>query len=149
MFSMVRTPHPPTGVEHSVYANFFGYDEKNLVIAGANILRVFRLVPDETDALNLPIDSLGNVSRPPKMRLECMASFTLNGTIMGLEKVTLPGAVRDTFIMSFPEAKLSVVEYDQEMHDLRTLSLHVFEVSKYVPTYLPIYKNFFYLPTNT
>ena len=136
---MVRTPHPPTGVEHSVYADFFGYGEKNLVIAGANILRVFRLVPDEADALNLPIDSLGNVTRPPKMRLECLASFTLNGTIMGLEKVTLPGAVRDTFIMSFPEAKLSVVEYDQETHDLKTLSLHVFEVNKLGQSYRDLY----------
>ncbi len=128
MFSMMRTPHPPTGVEHTLYANFFGYGEKNLVIAGANILKVFRLVPDEADAASLSLDNLGQPMRPPKMRLECMASFTLNGTIMGLEKVTLPGSVRDTFVMSFPEAKLSVVEYDPEAHDLRTLSLHIFEV---------------------
>jgi cleavage and polyadenylation specificity factor subunit 1 len=129
MFSMMKTPHSPTGVEHSLYANFFGYGEKNLVVGGANILRVFRMVPDEADAASLPMDGLGQPSRPPKMRLECLASFSLNGTIMGLEKVTLPGSVRDTFVMSFPEAKLSVVEYDPETHDLRTLSLHIFEVS--------------------
>ena len=130
MFSMVRTPHPPTGVEHSVYANFFGFGEKNLVVAGANILRVLRLVPDEADAAVVSSEGL---ERPPKMRLECLASFELNGTVMGLAKVTLPSSVRDTLVLSFPEAKLSVVEYDPETHDLRTLSLHIFEV-KLAPT---------------
>ena len=125
MFSMLRTPHPPTGVEHSIYANFFGYGEKNLVAAGANVLKVFRLIPDETDAAVVASQGL---ERPPKMRLECMCSFTVNGTVMGLEKVTLASSVRDTLVISFPEAKLSVVEYDTETRDLKTLSLHIFEV---------------------
>jgi hypothetical protein len=57
------------------------------VVAGANILRVFRLVPDESDAALLLTDSHGQPSRPPKMRLECMASFALNGVCSGIEKV--------------------------------------------------------------
>jgi hypothetical protein len=57
------------------------------VVAGANILRVFRLVPDESDAAALLMDSHGQPSRPPKMRLECMASFALNGICCGIEKV--------------------------------------------------------------
>jgi cleavage and polyadenylation specificity factor subunit 1 len=136
MFSMVRTPHPPTGVEHSIYANFFGHGQKNLIVAGANILRVFRLVPDESDAATVVSEGL---QRPPKMRLECQASFTLNGTIAGLEKVTLPSSVRDTLVLSFPEAKLSVVEYDPETHDLKTLSLHIFEVKHMLSRADPLY----------
>lgn len=46
MYSLCKTTHPPTGVEHSVYCNFFHTSEKSLVIAGANVLRVFRLVPE-------------------------------------------------------------------------------------------------------
>ena len=131
MYSVLRMPHPPTGVEHSVEAHFFGNWEKNLVIAGANVLRVFRLVPDEADSSGVVInEQTGEVrvnGRPVKMRMECMASFTLDGEICDLEKVTLPNSSRDTFLMSFPDAKVSVVEYDPETHALKTISLHIFE----------------------
>ena len=64
MFSMVRTSHPATGVEHryrvlskqqldlmitfSLSCSFFHLGEKNLVVAGADILRVFQMVPEVT-----------------------------------------------------------------------------------------------------
>jgi hypothetical protein len=46
VFLPVRTSHPATGVEHSLYCSFFWEGERNLVVAGANLLRVFQLVPD-------------------------------------------------------------------------------------------------------
>ena len=119
MFSLLRTTHPATGVEHSVEARFFGPWENNLLIAGANNLRVFRLIPD--------LEGQMFSADRPKMKLECMATFQLFGEIMGLQKVTLPGAIRDTILISFSEAKLSVVEYDPHAHDLKTVSLHIFE----------------------
>ena len=45
-WNLLRTNHPATGVEHSIEAKFFGPWENNLLIAGTNNLRVFRLVPD-------------------------------------------------------------------------------------------------------
>lgn len=119
MFSLIRTPHPSTGIEHSIEARFFGPLENNLVTAGTDNLRVFRLVPD-------PEGQVIGADRP-KMKLECMATFQLFGEVMGLQKVTLPGSIRDTILLSFAEAKLSVVEYDPANHDLKTVSLHVFE----------------------
>ena len=101
MYSLVRTPHPPTGVEHSIEAHFFGPWERNLVVAGANILRVFRLVPDLSqnapEGLNSKVtpavinEQTGEVTvngRPVKMRLECAATFTLYGEISDLQKVS-------------------------------------------------------------
>ena len=101
MYSLVRTPHPPTGVEHSIEAHFFGPWERNLVVAGANILRVFRLVPDlsqnDPEGLNSKVppavinEETGEVTvngRPVKMRLECAATFTLYGEISDLQKVS-------------------------------------------------------------
>jgi len=46
MFSIAKQKHPATGVEHAVTCHFFNRSEKALVVAGANILRVFHLIPN-------------------------------------------------------------------------------------------------------
>ena len=46
MFSVFKEVHAPTGVELSTYCYFFDRREKNLVIAGADYIKVFRFVPD-------------------------------------------------------------------------------------------------------
>lgn len=65
--------------------------------------------------------------RPPKMRLECMCTYTLYGNIMSLQSVSLSGSQRDALLISFKDAKLSVVQHDPDTFDLKTLSLHYFE----------------------
>ncbi|XP_012280373.1 cleavage and polyadenylation specificity factor subunit 1 isoform X2 [Orussus abietinus] len=123
MYSICKSTHPATGVEHAITCYFFNRSEKCLVVAGANIIRVFRLIPD--------IDTTRREkyaeSRPPKMKLECLTQFTLHGIIMSMQAVHLIGSSRDSLLLSFRDAKLSVVEYDLETHDLRTVSLHYFE----------------------
>lgn len=49
MFSICKELHPPTGVEEVTYCYFFDRREKNLVVAGANSIRVFRFIPDIYD----------------------------------------------------------------------------------------------------
>jgi len=61
------------------------------------------------------------------MKLECLAQYILHGNIMSMQAVHLIGSQRDSILLSFRDAKLSVVEYDQDTHDLRTVSLHYFE----------------------
>ncbi|XP_057671339.1 cleavage and polyadenylation specificity factor subunit 1 [Diorhabda carinulata] len=124
MFSICRQSHPATGVEHAISCYFFNKVEKCLVTAGTNILKVYRLVPD--------VDARSRSERysefhPPKSKLECMAQYTLFGNIMSIQNVSLASFQRDALLLGFSDAKLSVVEYDPENHDLRTLSLHYFE----------------------
>ncbi|KAK7874284.1 hypothetical protein R5R35_007770 [Gryllus longicercus] len=123
MFSICKQSHPATAVEHALTCHFFNHSEKSLVVAGANIIRVFRLIPDVDPTKKEKFSE----SRPPKMKLECLATYTLFGNVMSMQAVSLAGSVRDSLLLSFRDAKLSVVEYDPEAHDLRTLSLHYFE----------------------
>lgn len=46
MFSICKQTHPATGVEHAISCHFFSKAERILVTAGANVIKVFRLIPD-------------------------------------------------------------------------------------------------------
>lgn len=61
------------------------------------------------------------------MHLECLATYQLYGNVMSLSSVTLNGSQRDALLISFKDAKLSVVQHDPDTFDLKTLSLHYFE----------------------
>ncbi|KAK3924905.1 Cleavage and polyadenylation specificity factor subunit 1 [Frankliniella fusca] len=123
MFSVCRQTHPATAVEHAITCHFFNRSERSLVVAGANILRVFRLVPDAIPNKNEIQRNRG----PPVMKLECLATYHLFGNVMSLQAVSLAGSGRDALLLSFRDAKLSLVEYDLDTHNLKTLSLHYFE----------------------
>ncbi|XP_051173959.1 cleavage and polyadenylation specificity factor subunit 1 [Leptopilina boulardi] len=123
MYSICKNTHPATGVEHAITCYFFNRSEKCLVVAGANIIRVFRLIPDVDSTKREKYTE----SRPPKMKLECLGQFTLHGNVMSIQSVRLMGSPRDSLLLGFRDAKLSVVEYDLETHDLRSVSLHYFE----------------------
>lgn len=126
MYGVYRPTHTPTGIEHCIYCNFFNNFEKSLVIAGVNQLNVFRLTPEESMTFaDKPPERLGEIRK--KLKLECMSTFSLFGNIMSVKSVKLVGAQRDALLLSFMDAKLSLVEYDPGTHDLKTLSLHYFE----------------------
>uniref|UniRef100_A0A671ULY8 Cleavage and polyadenylation specificity factor subunit 1 n=1 Tax=Sparus aurata TaxID=8175 RepID=A0A671ULY8_SPAAU len=118
MYAVYRQAHTPTAVEFSVYCNFISSKEKNLVVAGTSQLFVYRIIHD----VEVIIDS-----KSRKEKLEQVASFSLFGNVMSMASVQLVGANRDALLLSFKDAKLSVVEYDPGTHDLKTLSLHFFE----------------------
>ncbi|KAM3858249.1 cleavage and polyadenylation specificity factor subunit 1 [Diretmus argenteus] len=124
MYAVYRQAHTPTAVEFSVYCNFISNKEKNLVVAGTSQLYVYRIIHDA--------ESTSKAEKAPdaksrKEKLEQVASFSLFGNVMSMASVQLVGANRDALLLSFKDAKLSVVEYDPGTHDLKTLSLHFFE----------------------
>ncbi|XP_063696234.1 cleavage and polyadenylation specificity factor subunit 1 [Culicoides brevitarsis] len=124
MFSICKQTHPATGIEHSITCHFFNNVEESLVTAGANILKVYRMRPDvDPSTSNEKYSDL----RPPNMRLECLATYTLFGNVMSLQSVSLTGSPRDALLISFSDAKLSVVQHDPDTYELKTLSLHYFE----------------------
>lgn len=46
MYAVYKQAHPPTGLEFSMYCNFFSNSERNLVVAGTSQLYVYRLNRD-------------------------------------------------------------------------------------------------------
>uniref|UniRef100_A0A674EUW3 Cleavage and polyadenylation specificity factor subunit 1 n=1 Tax=Salmo trutta TaxID=8032 RepID=A0A674EUW3_SALTR len=124
MYAVYRQAHSPTAIEFSVYCNFISNVEKNLVVAGTSQLYVYRIIHD--------VENASKTDKSPdaksrKEKLEQVACFSLFGNVMSMASVQLVGANRDALLLSFKDAKLSVVEYDPGTHDLKTLSLHFFE----------------------
>uniref|UniRef100_A0A672NFC5 Cleavage and polyadenylation specificity factor subunit 1 n=1 Tax=Sinocyclocheilus grahami TaxID=75366 RepID=A0A672NFC5_SINGR len=120
MYAVYRQAHPPTAVEFAVYCNFISSQEKNLVVAATSQLYVYRIIYDVEVRW-------GGDGKSRKEKLEQVASFSLFGNVMSMASVQLAGTNRDALLLSFKDAKLSVVEYDPGTHDLKTLSLHYFE----------------------
>lgn len=56
MFTLCRQTHPATCVEFAITCRFFNDNEENIVIAGANILKVYRIYP-ENDPTSKNINS--------------------------------------------------------------------------------------------
>ncbi|XP_022902078.1 cleavage and polyadenylation specificity factor subunit 1 [Onthophagus taurus] len=123
MFSICKQTHPATGVENALSCHFFNKNEKSLIITAANIIKVYKLIPD------IDKNRFEKISdrKPPKSKLECVTQYSLFGNIVSMQSINLTNSPRDALLLGFNDAKLSVVEYDPESHDLKTLSLHYFE----------------------
>uniref|UniRef100_A0A4W3GPJ6 Cleavage and polyadenylation specificity factor subunit 1 n=1 Tax=Callorhinchus milii TaxID=7868 RepID=A0A4W3GPJ6_CALMI len=124
MYAVHRQAHPPTGLEFAIYCSFFNNAERNLVVAGISQLHVYRLIHDAESTVK---GDKTSEAKGRKEKLEQVASFSLFGNVMSVASVQLAGSKRDALLLSFKDAKLSVVEYDPGTHDLKTLSLHYFE----------------------
>ncbi|KAI8038594.1 hypothetical protein M5D96_008502 [Drosophila gunungcola] len=126
MFSMCKQTHAATALEFSIACRFFNNLEENLVVAGANVLKVYRISPNVEAGQRQKLNP-SEMRLAPKMRLECLATYSLYGNVMSLQCVSLAGAMRDALLISFKDAKLSVLQHDPDTFALKTLSLHYFE----------------------
>ena len=139
MYSLNKQIHPPTVVEHSVYCNFYSDNERNLIVGGSNQLKIYRLI---SSTKNEDVTSIENNDKQSassdnnKIKLECIQSFSFFGEITSINFVRLNKNVRDSVIITFAEAKLSVVEYDPNTHNLRTLSMNYFEDDEFKQGYI-------------
>ncbi|KAI0216603.1 Cleavage and polyadenylation specificity factor subunit 1 [Lamellibrachia satsuma] len=94
--------------------------------AWVNQLHVYRLTSEAEQTSKEP-DKASADTKAKKQKLECLATFALFGNVMSMQSVRLAGSQRDALLLSFKDAKLSLVEYNARTHDLKTSSLHYFE----------------------
>lgn len=113
----------------------------NLVVTAANILEIY-VVRVQNDA-----DSKDSKSSPEAQRggvlagisgasLELVCRYRLHGNVETMGVLTSGGLDggrrRDSIILTFQEAKISVLEFDDSIHGLRTSSMHCFEGPNWV-----------------
>lgn len=87
------------------------------MVAAASALRVYELHSSKPEGARNGTGA----------QLVLAGEYQLYGNVQSLHKVQLSQTKRDTLLLSFKDAKLSLVEYDPENNDLRTVSLHCFE----------------------
>lgn len=120
MHCLYKTIHPPTGIDNSVCCFFRSKTENNLITSSSNRLNVYRFVtPKESFCIT--------DSQSVKTKLELVESFYLYGTISSIKSCRYGNMNKDSLIIAFKDAKLSIVEYDDKLCDLVTLSIHYFE----------------------
>ncbi|XP_066019502.1 cleavage and polyadenylation specificity factor subunit 1-like [Pocillopora verrucosa] len=131
MYAIYKQTHPPTGIEHCVYCQFFSPAENNLVVAGTSQLRIYKFyTQDEHNSTGSASSDKTGDGTAKRRKLELVSQYSLFGNIECLKAVRLAGNSRDSLLLSFKDAKFAVVDYDPGTHDLKTRSLHYFEDDK-------------------
>uniref|UniRef100_H2YEY2 Cleavage/polyadenylation specificity factor A subunit C-terminal domain-containing protein n=1 Tax=Ciona savignyi TaxID=51511 RepID=H2YEY2_CIOSA len=124
MYTWYRQIHAPTGLEQCIYCNFTSEKEKNLVVTAASELTVYRLEKN----VEVPGKNEGTEENTVvKQKLQQVGSWQLFGNVVRMKLIRLSGAKLDSVLLSFADAKLSIIEFDPAMHDIKTTSLHYFE----------------------
>ncbi|PGH33637.1 cleavage and polyadenylation specificity factor subunit 1 [[Emmonsia] crescens] len=117
---------PPSGVTHALSVPFLSGTSNNLIVAKTTLLQVFNLVnvvygsghgqPDEK-------------TRSQYSKLVLVAEYALSGTITDLGRVkTLDSkSGGEAVLVATRNAKLSLIEWDPEKHQISTTSIHYYE----------------------
>ncbi|KAG0205891.1 Cleavage and polyadenylation specificity factor subunit 1 [Mortierella sp. GBA30] len=125
MYTLAKELFPPTGIERVVRCNFVRPDILNVIVAKATVLEVYNFTePEQADQLP---------------RLELVASYRFNGVItsMGVIRTSSSGQHGlDSILVSFKDAKMSLLEWSFSNHCIVTVSIHYYERDDYKQEFL-------------
>ncbi|KAJ3329950.1 Cleavage and polyadenylation specificity factor subunit 1 [Blyttiomyces sp. JEL0837] len=150
MFALWKDALNPTAIDHAVEARFTSPDIVNLIVCRGNLLQVFKVEEEEiADSLsskngetaesssamevdNEPNTNHDTIMKPNKVaRLVLMDEHKLMGTITSIAVVRPPLSSgihdMDSLLMSFRDAKMSLVEYNRSTQSITTVSIHYYE----------------------
>ena len=113
MFGIYKTVLQPTVIDDAVYCEFLSPYDTNLITAGGNKLQIYRVLNSSTSSKT--------------SQLELVRSFYLYATINSIASCRYGSMTKDALVISFADARVSVVAYDQSTADLVTISAHYFE----------------------
>ncbi|KAI5780511.1 CPSF A subunit region-domain-containing protein, partial [Geopyxis carbonaria] len=123
----------PTAVTHSLRSYFTsrrGTNAPNLIVAKTTLLQIFTLKTNATEILTSAMTSAASDRHRSTFedvtRLVLLAEYPLHGQVSGMVAVQRDGAA-DALLLSFREAKASVLVWDADAHAIQTVSLHYYE----------------------
>ncbi|KAK3835815.1 MAG: CPSF A subunit region-domain-containing protein [Linnemannia elongata] len=125
MYTLAKELFPPTGIERVVRCNFIRPDILNVIVSKSTVLEVYNFT-EPAQADQLP-------------RLELVASYRFNGVItsMGVIRTSSSGQHGlDSILVSFKDAKMSLLEWSFSTHSIVTVSIHYYERDDYKQEFL-------------
>ncbi|XP_073128753.1 cleavage and polyadenylation specificity factor subunit 1 isoform X2 [Henckelia pumila] len=106
----------------------------NLITVAANVLEVYtvRIQEESSNLMNSkPAKRGGVLAGVSGASLELVCHYRLHGNVESLGVLANGGVNegrrRDSIMLTFRDAKISVLEFDDSLHGLRTSSMHCFE----------------------
>jgi len=120
---------PPTGVTHALSVPFLSATAINLVVVRTSLLQIFSLlkIAQPEGGINGDGSTRPEQSETTKLILE--KECPLSGTVTDLSRVKIlnPKSGGEAILIAFRNAKLSLIEWDQERHNISTISIHYYE----------------------
>ncbi|KNC97783.1 cleavage/polyadenylation factor CFT1 [Spizellomyces punctatus DAOM BR117] len=155
VYSLYKELLPPTSIETCVEAQFTAPNAVNLIVSRGSLLQVYNVVEDdvadtevvrqqlakekeEEEDQNLPFPKLKPIPEPQRCnhprkvaKLELHAQFRLHGNVTSIGVVRTSTSVgllgMDSLLLSFKDAKMSLIEYSAATHNIVTVSIHYYE----------------------
>jgi len=129
---------PPTAVTHALHLPFTSKKAQNLVVVKTSLLQIYKIkyLPVAPEAVTNGVD--GYVSdaqaatenaQHPRYKLVLVGEYALSGTVTSIAGIKAMNTKSGghALLISVKDAKISLVEWDPEIHSISTLSIHYYE----------------------
>lgn len=120
---------PPTGVTHALRVPFLSATANNLVVIRTSVLQIFSLLKASQAEDDNANDGLARQDQFEASKLVLEKECALPGTVTDLSRVKTLNSKSggEAILLAFRNAKLSLVEWDQECQNISTISIHYYE----------------------
>jgi cleavage and polyadenylation specificity factor subunit 1 len=149
----------PTAITHSLYLPFTSANAENIVVAKTSLLQIFTVTTHDTQLSNPLVSSKDGTEVDRRVqdgddeqggfvadlalqksqveaatKLVLIAEYNVYGSIAGLQHIKTLSSKSggDALLVSFRNAKVSLLEWDPETAAVSTISLHYYERDEFI-----------------
>lgn len=120
---------PPTGVTHALKVPFLSATANNLVVIRTSLFQIFSLLKTTQPEGAVANDGTTRSGQLETTKLVLEKECALPGTVTDISRVKILNSKSggEAILLAFRNAKLSLIEWDQERHNISTISIHFYE----------------------